>query len=100
MLMSCNFILAKLQIDYPSFARNFYEEHSEITALTKQELFDLKKKMGIKVTGYYEAMISCVIFIYAKLMMLNTVYTRYLKCVHPVLFAFKILWGDIFNGFT
>ena len=37
------------QIDYPSFARNFYEEHPEITALSKQEIIGLKKKMGIKV---------------------------------------------------
>ena len=37
------------QIDYPSFTRNFYEEHPEITALTKQEIVDLKKKLGIKV---------------------------------------------------
>lgn len=37
------------QIDYPSFVRNFYEEHPEITTLTKQEIIDLKKKMGIKV---------------------------------------------------
>lgn len=38
-----------LQIDYPSFSRDFYEEHADITALTKQELFDLKKKLGLKV---------------------------------------------------
>ena len=38
------------QIDYPFFSRDFYQEHSDITALTQQEVKDIKKKMGIKVS--------------------------------------------------
>ena len=41
--------LSSPQIDYASFSRDFYEEHKEITNLSKQELFDLKKKLGLKV---------------------------------------------------
>ena len=37
------------QIDYPSFARNFYEEHADIAALTSREVQELRKKLGIKV---------------------------------------------------
>jgi len=36
-------------IDYPSFGRDFYEEHSEISALTAAEVRDLRKKMGLRV---------------------------------------------------
>ena len=50
------------QIDYPSFNRNFYEEHPEITALSKQEVIELKKKLGIKVRAY----ISKITMIYAE----------------------------------
>ena len=40
---------AHSQIDYPSFGRDFYEEHSEISALTAAEVRDLRKKTGLRV---------------------------------------------------
>jgi len=40
---------AHSQIDYPSFGRDFYEEHSEISVLTAAEVRDLRKKMGLRV---------------------------------------------------
>lgn len=46
---SVNCGVSLVQIDYPSFNRNFYEEHEEISSLTKMEVIELKKKMGIKV---------------------------------------------------
>ncbi len=37
-------------IDYPSFNRNFYIEHAEITALSNSEVKELKRKLGLKVS--------------------------------------------------
>ena len=41
------------QIDYPSFERNFYEQHSEISVLSPAEVRDLRKKMGLRVNQQY-----------------------------------------------
>ena len=40
------------QIEYPSFNRNFYEEHSNISSLSGGELRELKKKLGLKVSEW------------------------------------------------
>jgi hypothetical protein len=39
-----------VQIDYCSFHKDFYEEHPDITSLPKQEMIELKKKLGLKVS--------------------------------------------------
>jgi ATP-dependent RNA helicase DDX42 len=39
-------------INYEPFEKNFYQEHEEIAALTKAEGEELRKKLGIKVTGH------------------------------------------------
>eukprot|EP00795_Rhopilema_esculentum_P014288 gene14288-5323_t len=39
------------EIDYKNFDRNFYEEHSEIAALSRSDVEALRKKLGIKVLG-------------------------------------------------
>lgn len=39
-------------IDYPSFEKNFYEEHDDIKKLLKNELKQLRQRLGIKVMGY------------------------------------------------
>ena len=49
-----------LQMEYSTFNKDFYEEHTDIANLTRQEVFDLKKKLGLKVsesasrTGIFE----------------------------------------------
>ena len=40
------------QIDYPSFTRDFYSEHNEISTLSSVEVIQLRSKLGLKVTGY------------------------------------------------
>ncbi|EDO43557.1 predicted protein, partial [Nematostella vectensis] len=49
------------EIDYKPFNKNFYEEHPEITKQSKQEIDDLRKKMGIKVSGAMPAR-PCISF--------------------------------------
>ncbi|GAU96447.1 hypothetical protein RvY_07892 [Ramazzottius varieornatus] len=39
------------QVDYPPFEKNFYEEHEEIKKLDTNQVNDLRKKLGIRVTG-------------------------------------------------
>ncbi|XP_071102473.1 ATP-dependent RNA helicase DDX42-like [Haliotis cracherodii] len=39
------------EIDYNSFVKNFYVAHDDIKTLTKQEVDDLRFKLGIKVSG-------------------------------------------------
>jgi ATP-dependent RNA helicase DDX42 len=39
------------QVIYQPFEKNFYEEHKEIEKLTADEVFELRKKLGVKVTG-------------------------------------------------
>ncbi|KAL9967663.1 hypothetical protein ACROYT_G025930 [Oculina patagonica] len=39
------------EIDYPTFEKNFYFEHEEIAKLTEHEVQDLRKKLGMKVSG-------------------------------------------------
>lgn len=40
------------QFDYPSFTRDFYSEHEDISSLTSADVKDLRAKLGLKVTGY------------------------------------------------
>ena len=46
-LLGCGFVY--MQIEYSSFNRDFYEEHSDIASLSNQEVVELKKKLGLKV---------------------------------------------------
>lgn len=39
------------EIEYESFEKNFYNVHEEIASLSKQQVDDLKKTLGIKVSG-------------------------------------------------
>lgn len=39
------------EIDYPIFEKNFYIEHEEIAKLTEREVQDLRRKLGMKVSG-------------------------------------------------
>ncbi len=39
-------------IEYESFEKNFYQEHDEIKALSSQQVEDLRKVFGIKVSGF------------------------------------------------
>ena len=41
-----------VQIDYPSFEKNFYEEHAGIQTLSKADVVELRKKLGLKVNMY------------------------------------------------
>ncbi|CAI8017258.1 ATP-dependent RNA helicase DDX42 [Geodia barretti] len=41
------------EIEYPSFTRDFYSEHNEISTLTSAEVKELRSKLGLKVTGYH-----------------------------------------------
>lgn len=41
-----------LDIDYPSFTKNFYDEDESIKALSKAELVALRKKLSIRVSGF------------------------------------------------
>ncbi len=40
-------------IDYPSFNRNFYIEHADITALSNLEVKELKRTLGLKVNNLH-----------------------------------------------
>ncbi|XP_077978138.1 ATP-dependent RNA helicase DDX42-like [Glandiceps talaboti] len=40
------------QIDYKDFTRDFYEEHDDISELNIMEVQNLRKKLGIKVSGF------------------------------------------------
>lgn len=40
------------EIDYPSFERNFYEEHMEISTLPEASVAELRRKISIKVSGF------------------------------------------------
>jgi ATP-dependent RNA helicase DDX42 len=40
------------EISYKSFEKNFYEEDEKVKNLTKQEVKDLRKKLGIRVSGF------------------------------------------------
>ena len=44
----CLFVV--VQIDYASFGKDFYVEHEDIAKLTDQEVRDLKRKLGLKVS--------------------------------------------------
>jgi len=39
------------EIDYPAFEKNFYIQHEEISKLTAHEVQDLRRKLGVKVSG-------------------------------------------------
>ncbi|KAJ2937992.1 hypothetical protein O0L34_g14446 [Tuta absoluta] len=39
------------EIQYPPFEKNFYTPHEDIEALTIPQVEDLKKKLGVKITG-------------------------------------------------
>ena len=39
------------QINYPPFEKNFYVEHQEIKSLNAAEIMDLRRKLGIRVSG-------------------------------------------------
>ena len=39
-------------IEYESFEKNFYNEHDDIKALSNAQVDDLRKALGIKVSGY------------------------------------------------
>ena len=39
------------QITYQPFAKNFYEEHSDIVGLSKIQVIDLQQKLNVKVSG-------------------------------------------------
>lgn len=39
------------EITYPSFEKNFYAEHAEIKRLSAGEVFELRRKLGIRVSG-------------------------------------------------
>ncbi|RUS76863.1 hypothetical protein EGW08_015373 [Elysia chlorotica] len=39
------------EIDYKKFERNFYSPHEEIDALSEQQVDELRRKLGIKVSG-------------------------------------------------
>ncbi|XP_071811581.1 ATP-dependent RNA helicase DDX42-like [Apostichopus japonicus] len=39
------------QINYEDFSKNFYEEHSEISSMSFFDVVNLRKKLGIKVSG-------------------------------------------------
>lgn len=39
------------EIDYPAFEKNFYIEHEEISKLNAHEVQELRKKLGMKVSG-------------------------------------------------
>ena len=41
------------EIPYPEFTKNFYEEHDDIKKLSAEEVQDLRKKLGIKVSGIH-----------------------------------------------
>ncbi|XP_077316326.1 ATP-dependent RNA helicase DDX42 [Lithobates pipiens] len=39
------------EIEYSPFEKNFYEEHEEITALTPQQVVELRHKLNLRVSG-------------------------------------------------
>lgn len=39
------------EIDYESFEKNFYNQHEDIAKLTPQQVADLRRTLGVKVTG-------------------------------------------------
>ncbi|KAA0188952.1 hypothetical protein HAZT_HAZT003568 [Hyalella azteca] len=39
-------------VNYPDFTKNFYQEHEEIAALDNAQVTDLRRKLGITVTGF------------------------------------------------
>ncbi|XP_064647593.1 ATP-dependent RNA helicase DDX42-like [Lineus longissimus] len=41
------------EIDYPRFSKNFYEPHEDIAKLSIVEVEELRKKLGIKVSGFF-----------------------------------------------
>eukprot|EP01134_Creolimax_fragrantissima_P004084 CFRG4084T1 len=40
------------EIEYRDFEKNFYIEHEDIAALNRQAMIDLRKTLGIRVSGY------------------------------------------------
>ncbi|XP_078483884.1 ATP-dependent RNA helicase DDX42-like [Ciona intestinalis] len=41
------------EIDYPPFEKNFYREHDEIKSLTNDGVDSLRRRLGIKVSGFF-----------------------------------------------
>ncbi|KAK5856036.1 hypothetical protein PBY51_007659 [Eleginops maclovinus] len=39
------------EIDYPPFEKNFYNEHEELSCLTGTQVFDLRHKLNLRVSG-------------------------------------------------
>ncbi|KAL3053456.1 hypothetical protein OYC64_005900 [Pagothenia borchgrevinki] len=39
------------EIDYPPFEKNFYNEHEELSCLTATQVFDLRHKLNLRVSG-------------------------------------------------
>jgi ATP-dependent RNA helicase DDX42 len=39
------------EIEYIKFEKNFYDEHSDVTKMSHKQVVDLRKTLGIKVTG-------------------------------------------------
>lgn len=40
------------EINYPNFESNFYEEHQDIKSLTRSQVDELRKSLGLKVSGH------------------------------------------------
>lgn len=47
------------QIQYDKFEKNFYQEHDEIKAISGEQVNELRKTLGIKVTGLNPAKPVC-----------------------------------------
>ena len=39
------------EIEYPKFEKNFYEEHEDMKQLSGSKVYELRKKLGIQVSG-------------------------------------------------
>ena len=46
-------------IEYEPFEKNFYHEHEEIQSMTMDQLNELRKTLGITVSGYNPARPVC-----------------------------------------
>lgn len=49
-LFIVNSFCFKLQIDYPPFEKNFYNEHEELSSLTGTQVMELRHKLNLRVS--------------------------------------------------
>lgn len=67
-----------MQIEYPPFEKNFYDEHEEITSLTPQQVVELRHKLNLRVSMSQSHLLG--IFLLPFFQTVSEVFIKGLEC--------------------